>query len=527
MFAFALWDEPRRRLLIARDPLGQKPLFYSPTADGLLFASEIKALLCADGVHAALDPAALSHYLSLRFVPPPATMFEGIRKLPAGHRLVFEDGTLRTERYWRLRFDEKLRIADGEAIEEIRAALDRAVTSHLMSDVPLGAFLSGGMDSSTIVAIAARAQQDPLLTFAIGVDQQSFDELPHARQVAEHVGTRHIEERVEADLITSLPAMIHHLDEPSDPIAACQYHAAALAARHVKVALGGDGGDEVFGGFDRYAGVGWVGAYARLPRWLREGVLGRGIAAIPENLDYKSWTQRLRWLDQLGRAPDADRLYAEATIFFRFGHEAKGRVLGGELWPQVAGLDSADVIVDALRRAGSEDRLDRMLYADFETRLPEHSLMLSDRMSMAHGLEVRSPLLDRALVELMARMPRRLKIRGRSLKVALRRAMQGELPPAILERPKQGFMFPVAQWLRGPLHGFARQLFERSRAAEAGVLRTQGGLELLDEHRAGRADHHVRIWMLLNVELWYRLYAEGTPPEHLREEMLRDLRDAA
>ena len=519
MFAFALWDERRQRLLAARDHLGQKPLYWLKTSDGILFASEIKALLAADDVSAALDPTALHHYLSLRFVPPPATMFAGLQKLPAAHRLVYEGGEVAIEPYWRLSFGAPLAGDDSEILELVEAELRRAVSSHLVSDVPVGALLSGGMDSSVVVALAAQELPKPFKTFAIGTGEPSFDERAHARRVATHCGTTHFEERVEPDLITSLPRMVHHLDEPSDPIAACTYHAAALASRHVKVVLGGDGGDETFGGFDRYAGVGWTGPWARLPRWLRRATLGAGLALLPEDIGYKSWTQRLRWIDRLGDYPDADERYAAATVFFRFDHATKAALLGPDIWGQVRGIDAADAIVRELRAADSKDPLDRMLAADFATRLPEHSLMLTDRMSMAHGLEVRSPLLDRRLVELMARVPRRLKIRGPELKVALRRIGRPWLPADIVARPKQGFMFPIAHWLRGPLRDLAREMLGEGHAVRDGILQKEAALALVDEHAAGRIDHHVRIWMLLNVEIWYRMFVRGESVESLEQEL--------
>jgi asparagine synthase (glutamine-hydrolysing) len=313
--------------------------------------------------------------------------------------------------------------------------------------------------------------------------------------------------------------MIHHLDEPSDPIAACTYHAAALASRHVKVVLGGDGGDETFGGFDRYAGVGWISPYAQLPAWLRRSTLGAVLSVIPENVGYKSWTQRLRWLDALGRYRDPDERYAAATVFFRFDHASKAALLGPEIWPKVRELDAADAIVRELRAADSSNPLDRMLAADFATRLPEHSLMLTDRMSMAHGLEVRSPLLDRALVELMARVPSRLKIHGRHLKVALRRIAAPWLPREIIARPKQGFMFPIAQWLRGPLRDLARETLAEGHTVRDGIFRRDAAVALIDEHAACKVDHHVRIWMLLNVEIWYRMFVEGESADSIEEEL--------
>jgi asparagine synthase (glutamine-hydrolysing) len=371
------------------------------------------------------------------------------------------------------------------------------------------------------VALAAGELPKPFRTFAIGTGEPSFDERKHARRVAAHCGTEHVDERVEPALVALLPRIVHHMDEPSDPIAACTYHAAELASRHVKVVLGGDGGDETFGGFDRYAGVGWVAPYAALPGWLRSATLGAALRRLPESLSYKSWTQRLRWLDRLGEHRDPAERYAAATVFFRFDHAAKEALLGPDLWSLVRDVDAADAIVREVRAADSSDPLDRMLAADFATRLPEHSLMLTDRMSMAHGLEVRSPLLDRRLVELMARVPSRLKIRRGRLKVALRRIARPWLPAAIIERPKQGFMFPIAHWLRGPLRELVREQLASAHTVRDGIFQRDAVLGLLDEHVAGVIDHHVRIWMILNVEVWYRMFVEGTPVEQLEAELRR------
>jgi asparagine synthase (glutamine-hydrolysing) len=519
MFAFALWDEPRRRLLLARDRLGQKPLFYARRGGDLVFASELKGVLAADSVPRELDRAALHDYLSLRFVPPPRTMFAGIEKLPAGHLAVFEDGRLRVSRYWRLSFARKLALSDDDAIAALAAQLERSVASHLTSDVPVGALLSGGLDSTVVVALAQRASPSPLASFSIGVRDPSFDERAHARSVAERCGTRHHEEVVEPAVIASLPAMIAALDEPSDPIAACQYHASALAARHVKVALGGDGGDELFAGFDRYVGVRRLGTLRRLGAALPFAALGPLLAVVPESFDYKSLTQKLRWVERLGRIPDLGMRYAAATIFFRFDESEKAAVLG-EAARASGADDSASVIARAFDAADGDDAIDRMLAVDYETRLPEHSLMLADRMSMAHGLELRSPLLDTPLVELSASLPSTLKIRGGTLKWALRRAGRPLLPEKILARPKQGFMFPVARWFREDLHALLREELVRGAAVREGWLRPDGVALLLDEHRARRADHHVRLWMLLNLELWLRLYLLREPLSTLSEQLV-------
>jgi asparagine synthase (glutamine-hydrolysing) len=394
MFAFALWDSNRQKLLLARDRLGQKPLFYAQIGDDLLFGSEIKAILAADGQSREMNYAAMHHYLSLRFVPSPQTMLKHIQKLPPAHTLVWQGGEMRIARYWDISFQGetgagRTRLRRWPAAKPQR----RHQFSHLISDVPVGAFLSGGLDSSIVVAMMAQDLGVSPSTFAIGVEEQDFNELPYARQVAEHHQTDHHEACVASNLMMAVPQMIWHLDEPSDPIAACQYHAAALAAQHVKVVLGGDGGDELFAGFDRYVGLSYVGYYAALPAFLRRGLFGPALARIPDSFAYKSRTQKLRWMHQLSMLPDTAERYAEATFFFRFTQAEKRALFSDELWRAVGDLNSAEVIAQPFRAAPATDLIDRMIYADYHTRLPEHSLMLTDRMTMAHSLELRSPLI--------------------------------------------------------------------------------------------------------------------------------------
>ncbi len=539
MFAFAIWDARRRRLLLARDRFGQKPLFYRFDGERFLFASEIKAVLAALPAAPGLDLQALDEYLTLRFVPSPRTMFEGIRKLPPAHLLVLEAPALgaggaaaparlavgprpapriAVERYWTLSYVPKRRAREADLVAEARFRVREAIESHLLSDVPVGAFLSGGMDSSLVAAVAAEAARErggpPLPTFGIGVADAGFDELPWARQVAAHCGTDHREEVVWPDMVRLLPSIVWHLDEPSDPIAACMHHAAALAARHVKVVLTGDGGDEVFAGYDRYFGFRWVSLYAALPAAVRRHLLGPAVAALPDRGAYKNWTQRARWVHELS-FHKGGRRYAQATAFFRFGQDGKGGLYTPAVKAELAGLDPMTSVVRAFDEAAAADDLDRMLAADVATRLPEHSLQLTDRMTMARSVEARSPFLDHRLAEFVAAVPAEAKMRGRTLKRLLRQVAAPWLPEPILRRPKQGFMFPVAAWMKGPLLPVLERLLRDGAVLEAGIFR-RGPIErLLAEHLANRADHHVRLWLVLNVEVWYRLF--------VRRESLADL----
>ncbi|HEX3556536.1 MAG TPA: asparagine synthase (glutamine-hydrolyzing) [Thermoanaerobaculia bacterium] len=533
MFAFALWNARRRRLLLARDRFGQKPLFYRFDGRRLLFASEIKAILAAGAAGGSgaprpeLDLRSLDEYLTLRFIPSPRTLFQGIRKLPPAHLLVLDASdvepptgalaaapTIEVRRYWQLRYFPKRGYREPELVEEARERVREAVDSHLISDVPVGAYLSGGMDSSLVVALMSELREDPVSTFAVGVDDAGFNELPWAAQVARHCHTRHYEEVVWPDMVELLPSMVHHLDEPSDPIAACMYHAAGLASRHVKVVLTGDGGDEVFAGYDRYFGFRWVGLYAALPEAVRRLLLGPALHSLRDSSAYKNLTQKARWMHDLS-FHEGGRRYAQATAFFRFGHEGKGGLYAPDVAAELAEMDPMECVVRGFEEAEARDDLDRMLQADVATRLPEHSLMLSDRMTMAHGLEARSPLLDHRLAEFVATLPAHLKMRGRRLKYLLRRVAAPYLPASILERPKQGFMFPLAYWMKGPLLPVLRHLLSTSVLIEEGIFRREPVERLVAEHVAGRADHHVRLWMILNVEVWYRMYVRGEPRENL------------
>jgi asparagine synthase (glutamine-hydrolysing) len=522
MFAFALWDERQQKLLLARDRIGQKPLFYSQHGSDFFFGSEIKAILALQPRSPELNLPAMHDYLSLRFIPPPHTIFKHIQKLPPAHTLVFQNGRATLRRYWHLSFRDKLTLDETQLLEALREQLKRTIESHLISDVPVGAFLSGGLDSSLIVAVLARDLGRKPQTFSIGVSESDFDELPFARIVAEQYGTQHAEERVSANLIQSLPEMIWHLDEPSDPIAACMFQAARLASQHVKVVLGGDGGDELFAGFDRYVGNRYIDMYSLMPFALRKGLVGPILDHLPDSFTYKSLTQKLRWVHHLSLQGTAAEQYAAATCFFRFTHEEKHALYEDQLWKELGERNSATAITEPFDNAEAYDLLDRMLYTDFVTRLPEHSLVLTDRMTMAHGLEARSPFLDHELVEFLARIPAKIKVQNSQPKHLMRKLAADYLPAPILNREKQGFMLPIAYWFRTDLFPLLSQTLKHSHFVREGWFKEESIQRLLDEHRSNRQDHHVRLWMLLNLDLWHQIYFENIEPEALAER-LQDL----
>jgi len=293
----------------------------------------------------------------------------------------------------------------------------------------------------------------------------------------------------------------------------------------VKVVLGGDGGDELFAGFDRYLGVGYIEDYfMRLPKFIRHHLVGSIVDHIPENFTYKSVSQKLRWVHQLSEQPTLADRYAEATCFFRFSHQQKQSLFSHSLWKEMEAINSADVIADEFRKAKANDPVERMLYADYQTRLPEHSLMLTDRMTMAHGLELRSPFLDHELVSFMASIPRNMKIKKNELKYILRRLAISYLPPEIVKRPKHGFMFPVAYWFRNELYPFVKDYLSNSPFVSSGIFQNKAITDMVEEHRQGRIDHHVRLWMLLNLGIWHDLYIEGSPPDIMESNLEGQIR---
>lgn len=520
MFAFALWDERREELFAARDPLGQKPFFYTEGSGAFAFASEIKALLAADSGLAELDPEALEEYLALRVVTPPRTMFRRVRKLPPAHTLLWDRRRgLRIRRYWDLEYEPKWGGSDAQLVDALEEQLVDCVKLHTVSDVPVGAFLSGGLDSTLVVAMLARhAHGSALDTFAGKLDYGEFDEAPAARAVAERYGTRHHEQTISPSLVRLLPRLLWHLDEPSDALSVCSYLIAQVARRHVKVALGGDGGDELFGGYDRYYGNRYADYYAALPAPLRRHVLGPVIERLGGGGWYKSRSHQLRWLHRLSYLEGGDR-YARSLGYFYFGDEERSALLGAAVAPAVAGFDPYASIREAYGRAPAEDPVDRMLYADSQLRLTDHSVMILDRMTMAHGLEARSPFLDAELARFCARLPVRVKVRGRKLRWIQQRLAERYLPREVLERKKQGFSSALPYMLRDEYTMLFRLFLRDSHLVRDEVLRRAELDRLLGEHEAGKADHANRLWLLLSSEVWYRMYLEGQSVEDLEAEI--------
>jgi asparagine synthase (glutamine-hydrolysing) len=501
MFAYAVWDDADERLLLGRDRFGKKPLYYWHDATTFVFASEIKALLAHPTVPCALDEDALSAYLSFGYVPTPRTFFAGIRSLPPAHVLTLvPGGSPRIERYWSLPVPgiepgaKRLELGLEDAAIEVRRLLEAAIRRRLVSDVPLGAFLSGGIDSSAIVAIMAGAMGEPVKTFTIGFDdRQGFDERPFARAVAERFGTEHHEEVVRPDAVELVERLVHHHDQPfGDSSAVPTYLLNQLARRHVTVSLSGDGGDELFAGYERFAGALAVDRTQRVPVHLRM-IAERAIALMPPDAFG-------------GRVGKAKRFAASAAEGMPFAYlDWVGYV--SEPWRQRLLMEPSDwAREDYMRRwqatAGAAP-LDRLLALNVDTYLVDDLLVKTDRTSMAHALEVRSPFLDADLAEFSARLAPSLKLRGLSFKRVLKRAVADLLPAEVLTRSKRGFGVPLDRWFREDLQQYAESML----GADARVRRHIRGEALdamLGEHRAGAARHGQALWTLLTLELFLR-----------------------
>ena len=518
MFAFVIWDEPKQQLFAARDHLGQKPFYYHADTDRFAFSSEIKGLLANDPSLAELDHEALDQYFTLRIIASPYSMFRRVRKLPPAHFLTYStSGGLKVAPYWTLEFEPKEDLSESDVLDGLEERLIEAMHLHMVSDVPVGAFMSGGLDSTLVTAILMKHVADaPIPTFTLGLPHENFNEAPLAQLVADRYGTRHYE-RIEVPSLTQhLPTLIHHLDEPSDPLSICVYMVAEMASQHVKVVLGGDGGDELFGGYDRYYGNHYAGYYARLPGWVRSKVIEPILQQVPEGTWYKSKAHQLKWLHRLSFS-DGGARYAKSLSYFYYEGQAKARLYGPALKQALNRFEAENVIADAFDRAHANCPVDRMLSADSQIRLPDHPVMITDRMAMAHGLEARSPFMDHAVVEYMARLPVRYKVRGRKLRYLQKRLAQRYLPRELLEFPKQGFSSPLPYLLSEEYRKMFSVFLGKPVLVEAGLVNADAVSTLLDEHLAKKADHGNRLWLLLNAEVWYRMRIEGQSRDTIAE----------
>ncbi len=518
MFAFAIYDVEKDKIFAARDHLGQKPFFYSHVGERFCFASEIKGLLSLDPTLRKLDGDALWEYLALRIITPPRTMFRDIRKLPPAHYLVYERGKLTIERYWDLDFEPKSSLDFPAALDELEHRLLQCVEYHLVSDVPVGAFLSGGVDSSLIVAMMKRLSDGPIKTFTGDLPYAGHSELPYARLVSERYGTESHELTIEPSLVEDLPSAIWHLDEPSDPLSICLFALSRFTRPHVKVVLGGDGGDELFAGYDRYYGQRYAGYLACLPEVVRQQILRGLLRRLPRSTWYRGLNHKLGWLLDMSNHTGAAR-YAKSLRYFYFSDEDLQTLLTDEFRRSTAAFDPDENIRQHFDAANATEVVDRMLHADCATRLPDHPVMILDRMTMAHGLEARSPFLDHELAEFCASLPPSFKIRGTKRRIIQIELARRYLPKPILTRRKQGFASAFTYMMADQFNLMYDFFLRDSSLVRDRILDARGIHRLIDQQQTGKADHGQRLWLICNLELWYRMFIESQSLEETQEQV--------
>ena len=501
MFAFAVWDGRQRRLLLARDRLGEKPLFYAhDPGRALLFASELKSLLVDPDIRPSIDVAAVDQYLSLLYISAPASIFNEIKKLPAGHYLTCTERDIEIHEYWDVPLPPE---GEEDRLDEerLRAQVREAVRIQLRSDVPLGAFLSGGIDSTTVVATMAEDLGPEVMTCSVGFPEEGYNELAYAHTVAASLGSHHRSRVVGPPSRELIERLAWHFDEPfGDSSAVPTWEVSGLARERVKVALSGDGGDELFGGYSRHAIERWEHTLRRCGR-VASWTLARVAAALPARLRGRNA------LTRLGGPPDQ-----ACAMKFQFGSGAprlKARIYAAGFREEIAATDPLTRFKQAYARAERVDPLNRILYVDLKTYLADDILVKVDRMSMAHGLEVRAPFLDHRLVELVARLPGRTKVPGPATKPLLRAALDGRVPRTAWDRPKHGFTAPIGRWLRDGLRDCVEErLFSRSSLGRD-LFDPTSLRRLWEDHLTGRGDHAHEIWMLLMLETWYGSHARA------------------
>jgi asparagine synthase (glutamine-hydrolysing) len=506
MFAFAIWDGRTRTLFVARDRVGKKPLYYFLGQDRFVFGSEIKAILADPAVPVQPDLIALDHFLALHYIPSPLTAFQGIRKLPPAHWLEIHNGHLRMGRYWKLRYTPKRNISIRDAIAELQWHLAEAVRLRLISDVPLGAFLSGGVDSSAVVAYMAQAGTQPIRTFAVGFENAIFDERPFARQVAEHLGTCHTELVVKAPHADTLPRLVWHYDEPfGDASSVPSYAIAGLTRQHVTVVLNGDGGDENFAGYDRYITDRFARYGDLLPLWIRQQ-LANAMKRFPESWQQQQPLRKLarvtailatvpeRRYAQWGRNSALDDRHSLYTEAFRDAVEKS---------------EPEGIFAEVFRQSDADDSRDAALDADVNLYLADDLLVKMDRATMAHSLEARSPFLDHILMEFVACLPPTFKLSGTRKKRILKAALRGLLPDTILDRPKMGFSIPLADWFRGELREMVHDVLLSPQSLQRGYFQQSAVANMVEQHSIGVGDYAENLWDLLILELWHRTFIDG------------------
>jgi len=513
MFAVALWDAPRRRLVLARDRMGKKPLYVRREPNRFLFASEIKSILAADDVPRRIDAQALREYLALGYVPAPRTLFEGIEKVSPGHLLVLENGTIQDREYWDAPFDVQDNLSENEWVERVREKLLESVRIRLVSDVPLGAFLSGGIDSSSVVAAMAQCSDIPVKTYSIGFEGEDrfYNELPYARVVANAFRTDHHEIIVRPEVAELLPKLIWHLDEPiADSAFFTTYLVSRLARGSVTVILSGVGGDELFGGYRRYLGDAMWRYYAMLPGIVRKTILPSLFARLPQDR-HSGWKNNIRYASAFIKTAELDPVARYMSYVTVFPAGIRSRLLQ-DPWgsvPTSAEEPASEVLKSYFEKCHSKDGLNCIMYADIKTSLTDDLLALTDKMSMAASIECRAPFADQGLVELAGRIPSNIKIRGMKMKHLLKKAVEPWLPKEILHRKKRGFGAPVGSWMRKDLQPLVDEMLSQIQVQKRGLFHWPVIQEIISAHKTQQSDHTDHLFALVSLEQWSRIFLDG------------------
>jgi asparagine synthase (glutamine-hydrolysing) len=507
MFAFAIWDDKDKSLFIARDRVGKKPLLYSHQPNGdLIFGSEFRAVLEHPSVGRDVDMGAIDSYLTYLCVPAPETAFKSIRKLEPGHWLRWKDGQIETRRYWLPDFSKKLQISEEEAIEETTRLVREATRMRMIAEVPLGAFLSGGVDSSTVVALMAQESERPVKTFSIGFEEQDFSELKYARRVAEHVGAEYNEFIVKPNALEILPTLVDHYGEPyADSSAIPTYYVARETRKHVTVALNGDGGDESFAGYERHAAMLIAEKYARLPSVLRKVFVEAPISVLPTSEIKRSRVRDVKRFLRAANLPKTERYFRWMSTFDR---QTKEEIYTPEFAAAVNSINASRYLDGWFVKANGSGMLDATLFSDLMTYLPNDLLVKVDIASMACSLEARSPFLDHKVIEFAASLPESLKMQRFKTKSLLKKVAARLVPPEVVYRRKMGFGVPVGKWFRGEMRSFVSDVLLSETALDRGIIRREAIKRYVNEHTNGERDHQFQIWTLLMLELWFQRFID-------------------
>jgi asparagine synthase (glutamine-hydrolysing) len=506
MFAFAIWDERTQELFLARDRVGKKPLLYSQVNGQLIFGSEFSALLLHPDISRDIQPQALDYYLSFMCIPAPLTAYQAIRKLEPGHSLRWKNGEIRLQRYWQPDFSKKLKISEEEAGERTVEILREAVRVRLMSEVPLGAFLSGGIDSSAVVALMSQESSERVKTFAIGFEEQDFSELHHARRVAEHVGADHHEFIVRPDAVEVLPMLVEHYGEPyADSSAVPTYYVARETRKHVTVALNGDGGDESFAGYERYIAMGLTEKYRLLPSFVRESVIREMVNMIPTSPTKKSRVKSAQRLLEVVSRPKVNRYMHWMSVF---NDETKQPLYSDSFKQQTSQGSATGVLERWFKEANGIGIVDTMLLTDQMTYLPNDLLVKVDIATMAVSLEARSPFLDHHVIEFAAQLPENLKLRRLTSKYLLKKVLRQLLPSENLTRRKMGFGVPIGHWFRGKMQPFLREVLLSEKSLQRGMFKPEAVRQMVELHTRAERDYSHQLWTLLMLELWFQRFID-------------------